>query len=183
MDVERIFGKAIEVRTPNAVAGTKGTSFAVLFGGEATSLFVFQGTVSFTSTEGSLLVEGNHWSVVRGASPPARPLPMSPGMMKENKIEMRAKGSVAAATLLSNDKPRVRSENEALNQVRTLAQDPQTRAMSQSGAIIKPGSFSVTTSAPPVPAPVSVMPQPPIRVPGAAKNSGQKHGGGGGGPF
>ncbi len=181
MDIERIFGKSVEVRTPNAIAGAKGTSFSVVFGGEATSLFVFKGVVSLTSTEGSLLVEGNRWSSVRGASPPAQPQPMTPEMTRENRIEMRARGSVAAATLFSNEKPRERrNERDTLNQVRTLSQDPQTRAMSQSGAVIKTGSFSV--SAPSAPAAPPAPKPPPPRSSGPSRPSGQ-HDGGGGGPF
>lgn len=179
MDVERIFGKSIEVRTPNAIAGTKGTIFVVGVAREVTSLFVLEGTVSFTNAQGSLLVEGNHWSSVRGASPPEPPQPMSPEMRRENQIAMRARGSVAAATLLSNGRSRTRDENDTLRQVSTLAKDPQNEVMSQTGAIIKPGSLSITASGPSAP---PAPPAPPARPPGPSKPSGQ-HNGGGGGPF
>jgi tetratricopeptide (TPR) repeat protein len=62
--------RAVEVKTPFAVAGVRGTEFSVEVDAQQTSLTVFEGSVATTNAAGSLMLAAGQSAVVAAGQPP-----------------------------------------------------------------------------------------------------------------
>ena len=190
LDIEKTFGRDIAVRTPNAIAGTKGTSFVIEYDKSENNsiLLVLSGKVRFESRAASVLVGPGHWSEVRAGRAPLAPAPAPAELKNRMTLSMRTQRAKSAAALLPGSQALLpageretqeylRAEAERIDR---LSSNPQDRAVSQSGAFIVPGSLAVAPSEqePAPPAPEPPRPEPPKPKPAPVKPSG-----GAGGPF
>ena len=70
--------RAVEVKTPFAVAGVRGTEFSVEVDGQQTSLTVFEGSVATTNAAGSLMLAAGQSAVAAAGQAPALRLVAQP---------------------------------------------------------------------------------------------------------